>query len=65
MAKVKIWHFCVKWDKLQGKGQKVKFGGTQSKVLSQGIYILNMKVIAPINEKLCKVKVFADKQTAR
>ena len=56
MTKVNVYQ---KYVKLQGQGHKVKNYGTMWKVLSQGIYIWNMKALSTSGKKvMAKVKVF-------
>ena len=49
ISKVKVFK---KWVKLEGHGHRIKNNGTYGKVLSQGIFLLNIKALALTVQKL-------------
>ena len=56
ISKVKVFQ---KWVKLQGQGHRVKNNGTHGKVLSQGIFMWNMKALAlTVQKLLARLKFF-------
>ena len=54
ISKIEVFKKRVK---LQGQGHSVKYNGTHRKVLSQGIFRLNIKVLAlTVQELLARLK---------